>query len=52
MVATKQKPIVNTQMIKRKEYEHIVKEGAKWDKTPKRAREEGKRELQKQPENN
>jgi len=51
LVTTKQKPVVNIHMIKRKQYKHTTKES---HQTTKRVRKEEKNreELQKQPENN
>ena len=51
MVTTKQKPIVNTQRIKRKNYNHTTKEKVIKPQR-KRARGEQKGTIIKQPENN
>jgi len=51
MVTTKQKPTVNMQKIKRKEYKHIIKESHQTIKGEQEEKKEKNREeLQKQPE--
>lgn len=49
IVTTKQKPIVNTQKIKRKEYKHSTKESLNHTVNKQKKNRE---ELQKQPQNN
>ena len=52
MGTMKQKPMVNTQMIKRKKCKHTTEESHQTTKEERKRKRKEQEELQKQPENN